>query len=202
MDCSRPGHWLRRTQYRSPGNIGGIHTWRPTLSRAMEQDPASSEGSNATGDASRDQFEERVDWAPGFNEYLLGGVIGLTLFSIILTIGLYLIPRESFQIPELQQAARVAEVTDFPVGASRVITWGSEVILVIRSGSDEYDALQGTSSLDGCMLEWDPTSLRVVSPCNFIVYDLHGNVVRGLTTVPLHRYPVYVRQGTVYVSGM
>ncbi len=167
----------------------------------MEEEPAPPEGPNDTGDAHREQGDPG-DWSPGFNEYLLGGVIGLTLFSVVLTIGLYLIPRESIQIPELQEAARVAEVEDFPVGASRVITWGSEVILVVRSGSDEYDALQGTSSLDGCMLEWDPNSLRVVSPCNFLLYDLHGNVVRGLTTVPLHRYAVYVRQGTVYVSGM
>jgi hypothetical protein len=33
-----------------------------------------------------------------------------------------------------------------------------------------------------------------------VVYDLHGNVVRGLTTVPLLRYDAFVRQGAVYVT--
>jgi hypothetical protein len=33
------------------------------------------------------------------------------------------------------------------------------------------------------------------------VYDLHGNVVRGLSTVPLQRYEVFVRSGVVYVTG-
>ena len=137
----------------------------------------------------------------GFNEYLLGGVVGLTVFSVLLTIGLYLLPGPALQIPELQPAVRVADEANFPVGSSRVVNWGREVILVVRTGETEYDAVQGTSSVDGCLLQWDPASIRILSPCKFVVYDLHGNVVRGLTTVPLHRYPVFVRQGSVYVSG-
>ena len=33
------------------------------------------------------------------------------------------------------------------------------------------------------------------------VKQVHGNVVRGLTTVPLRRFAVFVRQGDVYVTG-
>ena len=74
-------------------------------------------------------------------------------------------------------------------------------IIAASPGPDqEYHALQGTSPLDGCILNWDPVSLRVVSPCSFMVYDLHGNVVRGLTTVPLLRYAVFVREGIVFVT--
>lgn len=136
-----------------------------------------------------------------FNEYLLGGVVGLTIFAIVLTVSLYIWPGRYLQIPEMEAVVRVAEEASFPVGESRVVTLGPDVVLVVRSGAEEYHALQGTSSLEGCILEWDPASLRVVSPCKFLVYDLHGNVVRGLTTVPLHQYTVFVRQGTVYVTG-
>ncbi len=137
----------------------------------------------------------------GFNEYLLGGVVGLTVFAILLTIGLYLLPGDPLQIPELQPAIRVGDEARFPIGSSRVVNWGREVILVVHTGEGEYDAVQGTSSVDGCLLRWDPASIRILSPCKFVVYDLHGNVVRGLTTIPLRRYPVFVRQGAVYVSG-
>ncbi len=41
----------------------------------------------------------------------------------------------------------------------------------------------------------------MVSPCTFVVYDVRGNVVTGLTTTPLRRYRVLVRSGDVYVSG-
>jgi nitrite reductase/ring-hydroxylating ferredoxin subunit len=138
------------------------------------------------------------DWQAGFNEYLLGGVVLLTLVLAAAGIGWYLLPGAHLDVPELQPAVRVAGA-DMPDSASRVITWGPRVVLVVRTG-DEFAALQGTSPIDGCILEWDPTSARIVSPCSYVVYDLHGNVVRGLTTVPLLRYDAFVRQGAVYVT--
>lgn len=141
---------------------------------------------------------EALTWQPGFNEYLLGGVVLLALFLAAVGAAWYLLPGDHLQIPELQPAVRVAS-TDMPDSASRVITWGPRVVLVVRSG-DEFAALQGTSPIDGCILEWDRVSARVVSPCSYVVYDLHGNVVRGLTTVPLLRYDAFVRQGAVYVT--
>ena len=136
----------------------------------------------------------------GFNEYLLGGVILLTLFTGLLILAGYLLPGSYLQIPELQPSVRMAAEADFPVGSSRVVTWGPRIILVVRFREQEYWALQGTSPLDGCILEWDAASQRVVSPCSHLVYDLRGNVVRGLTTVPLQRFGVFVRQGAVYVT--
>ena len=138
----------------------------------------------------------------GFNEYLLVAVIALTIVTIALGIGFYLLPGDYLQIPELQPAARVVRESDFPVGGSRVVSWGPRIVLVVRTGEREYSALQGTSPIDGCMLDWDEASLRVVSPCTYVVYDLHGNVVRGLTTVPLQRFAVFVRQGAVYVTEL
>jgi nitrite reductase/ring-hydroxylating ferredoxin subunit len=140
-------------------------------------------------------------WKSSFNEYLLGGIILLTMALAALGIAMYILPGDHLETPELQPAARVASQEDFPVGASRVVSWGPRILLVVHTTEHEYSALQGTSPLDGCILNWDPVSLRVVSPCSFVVYDLRGNVVRGLTTVPLLRYAVFVRQGTVFVTA-
>ena len=139
-------------------------------------------------------------WKTTFNEYLLGGIILLTVVLAAMGTVEYLLPGDYLQTPELQPTVRVSEQADFPVGASRVVSWGPRILLVVHSAEQEYHALQGTSPLDGCILNWDPVSLRVVSPCSFMVYDLHGNVVRGLTTVPLLRYAVFVRQGIVFVT--
>lgn len=100
----------------------------------------------------------------------------------------------------MQPAFVVAAESEFPVGASRVVDWGDQVILVVRTGEKVFAGLQGTAPTDGCILDWDATSLSVVSPCSYIVYDLQGNVVRGLTTVPLQRFPVFVRDRVVYVG--
>jgi nitrite reductase/ring-hydroxylating ferredoxin subunit len=107
---------------------------------------------------------------------------------------------EHLRIPELQPAVRVANETDFPVGASRIVAWGDEPILVVR-GSERFWAVQGTSPFDGCILRWEAESLRVVSPCTYVVYDLRGNVVSGLSLIPLKPFTAFVRRGTVYVTG-
>jgi nitrite reductase/ring-hydroxylating ferredoxin subunit len=121
--------------------------------------------------------------------------------GMVLAVGLYLLPPEHLQIAELQPAFRVAREADFPVGTSRVVNWGDQVVLVVRTGDQTYAALRGTAPTDGCILSWDPASLRVLSPCTYLIYDLHGNVVRGLSTVPLQRYAAFVRDGVVYITG-
>lgn len=143
---------------------------------------------------------QRGGWEAGFNEYLLGGIVALVLVGAVLAFALYLLPPAHLQLADLQPAVPVGRQADMPVGASRLINWGDRVVLVVRTGEATYAALQGTAPTDGCILTWDPTSLRILSPCTYLVYDLHGNVVRGLTTVPLERYGVFVHNGIVYVA--
>lgn len=136
----------------------------------------------------------------GFNDLLLGAVTLLMLAGLGLIVALYVLPREHLEIPELLPGVRVARQAEFPVGASRVVSWGDRTVLVVRSGEQQFVGLQGTSPKDGCVLRWDLESLRVVSPCNYAVFDLQGNVVVGLTTTPLQRYSVFLRNGVVYVG--
>ena len=152
-------------------------------------------------DAGSGRDVEPRGWNPGFNEYLLTGIVVLMLAGVILGLSLYLLPSPHLELAELQPAFRVARTADLPIGASRILNWGDRIVLVVRTSEDGFTALQGIAPSDGCILRWDPESLHVVSPCSHLVYDLHGNVVRGLTTVPLHRYAVFVRQGVVYVTG-
>ena len=136
----------------------------------------------------------------GFNEILLGAVIVLILAFIGLVAGLYALPGGHLELPELLPGVRVAREANLPVGASRVVSWGDQIILVIRSDEQRYSALQGISPDDNCILEWDLEAQRVVSPCSHLVFDLRGNVVKGLTTAPLLRYSVFTRAGVVFVG--
>ncbi|HLB36121.1 MAG TPA: hypothetical protein VJL31_06100 [Gemmatimonadales bacterium] len=137
----------------------------------------------------------------GFTDLLLLGVAALMLTATVIGIGLYSLPTGRLQLAELQPSLRVARVPDLPVGGSRVVNWGQRIILVARSGEDQYFALSAISPVDGCILQWDSDGLRVVSPCGYVVYDPSGNVVAGLTNEPLHRYGVVVRDQVVYVTG-
>lgn len=144
--------------------------------------------------------EPSESWTPGFPEYLLGGILVLMAVGALLAAFFYLLPPEQLQLPELQPAMRVGPQSTFPVGGSRLVRWGDQTVLVVRSDTNAYAALQATAPTDGCILHWDATAMRVSSDCEYIVYDLHGNVVRGVTRVPLKTYPTYVRDGVVWVG--
>ena len=135
----------------------------------------------------------------GFDKLLLIGVLLLIVMSVILAAGLYMLPAEHLQIPELQPVIRVAAESEFPVGSSRLRTVGEETILVIRAEERSYFALQGLSPVEGCILRWDTESRRIHSPCAYAVFSLRGDAVAGLTTESLKRYRVSVRDGVVYV---
>ncbi len=136
----------------------------------------------------------------GFNEMLLAAVILLMFTGVALSVGLYVLPRATLQTPEVQPTIRITGVAEFPVGASRVTHWGRRIVIVVRRGENRYAALEGVSPSDGCILQWQKISSRLTSPCSYLVYDLQGNVVTGLSRSPLRRYTVFVRDGSVYVT--
>jgi nitrite reductase/ring-hydroxylating ferredoxin subunit len=128
----------------------------------------------------------------------VGLLMGVTAATCV---GLYIVPPDVLGLSELQPFTRVARETEFPVGASRIVNWGEDIILVVRRNERVYAAIEGVSPADGCVLEWDADALRVVSPCTYVVHDLEGNVIEGLTTTPLRKYAVYVRNGIIYVTA-
>lgn len=131
---------------------------------------------------------------------LLIGVLVVTGAISLAILAFFMLPPPHLQVPEIQPVVRVARLTDFPVGTSRMVTWGARSVLVVRREELGFSAVQGTAPSDGCFLEWNPDALRIESPCSYVVYDLDGNVVEGLTRIPLQRFRVFERDGTLYVT--
>ncbi len=144
---------------------------------------------------------ERTESGKSFTDLLLVAVIVLMIAAGGMVGAFYVLPQENLTIPELQPAVHVVREAGFPIGASRLVQWGDRLLLVVRLGDQRYFALQGVSPYDGCVLEWDEQSTRVVSPCSHVVYDARGHVVTGLSTEPLRQYPVFTRAGSVYVAA-
>ncbi len=136
----------------------------------------------------------------GFNELLLISVIVLMVTGALLIVALYGQPAERLEAPEVEPAVRVAREENYPVGASRLVRLGAAPVLVVRLADAQYVAVAGASPSDGCLLNWEEEASRIVSPCSYVVYDVDGSVVAGLSTTPLARYPVFVRDGVVYVA--
>lgn len=135
-----------------------------------------------------------------FGTFLLNSVLGVVFLIGLAIAVIYTVPPEHLIIPQHEVAIRVARVGDFTVGSSRMETWGEQAILVVRNSENQFSALAGVSPVDGCLLQWDAESMRVSSPCGHQLYNLRGQAVEGLTTEPLQRYDVFVRDGVVYVT--
>lgn len=135
----------------------------------------------------------------GLTRLLLVGVTLVAVTTLGVTVLLFLLPPPHLQSPDIQPAARVAPLSEFSIGTSRVVTWGERIILVVRRTETAFHAVDGTAE-DGCILRWNADALRIESPCTHIVYDLQGNVVAGLTRLPLRRFDVFDSEGVVYVT--
>ena len=135
-----------------------------------------------------------------FGTYLLNSMLVVVFLIDVAIVTMYAVPPEHLIIPQHEVAARVARVETFPVGSSRMQTWGDLAILVVRRGESDFVAVQGTSPVDECLLEWDREAMAIVSPCGHAVYNLRGQPLEGLTNEPLQRYEVFVRDGVVYVT--
>jgi nitrite reductase/ring-hydroxylating ferredoxin subunit len=132
--------------------------------------------------------------------YVLNSMVVVVFLIGFAIAALYTNPPEHLIIPQREIASRVSRVEDFPVGSSRLATLGDQPILVVRLAEHDYQALEGVSPVDGCLLRWDSEALRVASPCGHQLYNLRGHAEEGLTTEPLQRYSVFVRNDVVYVT--
>lgn len=178
---------MERGAARTVGNTGVKVTGFRVEDLGLDQDGGSGSGPEAEGGL-------------GFNDVLLLSVIALMVTLVLFVIALYGRPSERLEAPEVQPAIRVTRVEDFPVGASRLVRWGSRAVLVVHLKENEFLAVAGSSPSDGCLLTWEEEAQRIVSPCTYVVYDVDGSVVAGLSTAPLDRYPVFIRSGTLYVA--
>ena len=137
-----------------------------------------------------------------FAGQLLGGIILIMVTLAALAVALFLLPARHAEAPVRSAAVPVAPESSFPVGSSRIVDWAERIIIVVRRGESEYYALQGTAPTDGCILDWDADSGHVMSPCSYLAFDVHGNVVAGLSTQPLRRYAVFLRDDVVWVTDL
>lgn len=76
------------------------------------------------------------------------------------------------------------------VGQSRVIALGGEPVLVIREES-RVVALSATCTHLGCIVKYKGEGV-LQCPCHESIFDMSGNVRRGVAPRPLASYPVRI----------
>ena len=133
----------------------------------------------------------------GFLEWMLGIFASISALSVVATALAYLIPPSAAKAGEGPVA--VADETDFPVGAGRVVPFKDTKVLVIHT-AEKFVVLSAICTHAGCIVEWQPDKKQIYCPCHGGVFDLEGNVVGGPPPRPLPQYQVSVQDGQITVA--
>jgi nitrite reductase/ring-hydroxylating ferredoxin subunit len=126
---------------------------------------------------------------------VFGVTLGIAVFFV------FALPQEPLIIPEVQASMRVGTLADFPPNSARLQSWGSELVLVIRTKDGELRAVEGKSPSTGCVLRWDQLRGYVTSPCSYEIFNPRGYIISGLGDQALRSYPVWIRGDVISIGS-
>ena len=75
-------------------------------------------------------------------------------------------------------------IADVPVGSARVFSfgknkWASRKILVVRSGEEEFNAMDAKCTHLGCIVEWNDKAKQIRCNCHGGLFDREGKRISG-----------------------
>jgi len=130
--------------------------------------------------------------------WLLGawgtGVMG----AIVYPIARFLVPPD---IPEAQTlTASAGKAADLATNSGRVVPFGTEPVIVIRTAGGDLRAFSAQCTHLSCTVQYRPDLQEIWCACHNGHYDLTGKNVSGPPPRPLPAFDVSVRNDEVIVS--
>lgn len=153
---------------------------------------------SATADPSaRGPFEDRPGRRSVLN-WLLGVWGGGILGSIFYPVARYLVPPDIPEAAALSASAGSAR-TLLP-NSGRVVPFGSQPAIVIRTPGGDLRAFGATCTHLACTVQYRSDLQRIWCACHDGQYDLNGRNVAGPPPRPLESYDVNVNDDDIVIS--
>lgn len=133
-----------------------------------------------------------------FIDWLLGlGVVGW-LSSVLYPVIQYIIPP---RVPEARlSAVKVGKVDDFELNSGRIVRFGQQPVLLIRTEFGDFKAFGATCTHLACIVQYRPDWKLIWCACHNGRFDLNGINIAGPPPRPLEPLKVVVRGDDVYVT--
>ncbi len=152
-----------------------------------------SNGDRITGDVPGPRADRR-----GF----LGAVLGTGMFGLVVSV---LYPMWRFVFPPrdvraAEEAVGIGPADDFPFNSGKLIQFGNEPALVVRTAEGEFRAFLGTCTHLACTVEYRPDLGLIWCACHDGQFDLTGKNIQGPPPRPLPPLEVQLRDGEILVS--
>ena len=134
----------------------------------------------------------------GVLNWLLGAWGGGVLASIVYPVARYLTP------PDIPEAATLSvtagSARSLAPNSGRVVPFGSQPAVVIRTAGGELRAFAGTCTHLACTVQYRPDLQRIWCACHDGQYDVNGRNVAGPPPRPLEAYDVNVKDDDIVIT--
>ncbi len=134
----------------------------------------------------------------GVLNWLLGVWGGGVLASIAYPVARYLTP------PDIPEAATLSvtagSARSLVPNSGRVVPFGSQPAVVIRTAAGELRAFAGTCTHLACTVQYRPDLQRIWCACHNGQYDVNGRNVAGPPPRPLEAYDVKVKDDDIGIT--
>jgi len=126
----------------------------------------------------------------------VGGIGGLA--SVFYPVFQFLIPPENTE-PHVS-SLKVGAVDEFPINSSKIIRFGRVPIILIRSESNIFKALEATCTHLDCIVQYNQERKQIICACHNGIYDLTGKNISGPPPKPLATYTVSIIDAQVVIT--
>ena len=134
----------------------------------------------------------------GVLNWLLGAWGGGILASIVYPVARYLTPPDIAEAATLSVTAGSART--LAPNSGRVVPFGSQPAIVIRTPGGELRAFAGTCTHLACTVQYRPDLHRIWCACHDGQYDINGRNVAGPPPRPLEAYDVNVKDDDIVIT--
>ena len=126
----------------------------------------------------------------------IGGIGGI--MSIIYPVFEYLIPPKSTE-PKVN-AVKAGLDTDFPTNSSKIIKFGRQPVILIKTVDNKYKALSASCTHLDCIVQYKTDTKQIWCACHNGIYDLNGRNISGPPPRPLEEYEVKVVKNEIVIT--
>jgi Rieske Fe-S protein len=130
--------------------------------------------------------------------WLLATWGGGILASILYPVARYLAPPDIPEAATLSVSAGSART--LVANSGRVVPFGSQPAIVIRTAEGELRAFAATCTHLACTVQYRPDTHRIWCACHNGQYDLSGRNVAGPPPRPLEAYDVNVKDDEIVIA--
>lgn len=132
-------------------------------------------------------------------QLLLGFSIVATISGIVAPIIAYLIPREN--AAAYGGPVNVGAVEDFPVNSGKIVSVNDKPVIVVNTKAGGLQAFSAICTHLGCVVSWSERKSVIHCPCHDGFFNaVTGAVVSGPPPLPLSRYELVVKDGSVLIG--